>query len=199
MPTEVVHAYRKNLEDLEGIVDSLAPEDEERRVPATPEWSVRQVLAHLDGSTSDMLAGRMDDAPSPAWTARHVAEREGMSARALFDRLRGQTADIEGIFGDDRDPAPLWDMSVHVCDLREALGRPRAPREQWALVLEVAAGRWLPEGTDTQADDYEIFRVLFSRRSRRQVRSWGPAGEKEIVGVFGPRDDDQPLPRDDLS
>ncbi|MCV7152718.1 hypothetical protein [Mycolicibacterium pyrenivorans] len=50
------------------------------------------------------------------------------------------------------------------------------------------------------ADGYELLRAMFSRRSRRQIRAWNwsPAPSMQIVdafGFFGPRDDDQPIPR----
>jgi hypothetical protein len=43
-------------------------------------------------------------------------------------------------------------------------------------------------------DDHELFRVLFSRRSRLQVAALtgGGAAAVEAVQLFGTRDDDQP-------
>ncbi len=44
---------------------------------------------------------------------------------------------------------------------------------------------------------YELFRAVFSRRSRAQMAGWGTAltaEELDDVGIFGPRDDDQPVP-----
>jgi hypothetical protein len=46
-------------------------------------------------------------------------------------------------------------------------------------------------------DDYELFRALFSRRSRGQVRGWsGELSDEAIdqLGLFGAREDDQPVP-----
>ncbi len=42
---------------------------------------------------------------------------------------------------------------------------------------------------------YELFRTLFSRRSRDQIKSWaGDALEPDEICIFGARDDDQPVP-----
>ena len=42
---------------------------------------------------------------------------------------------------------------------------------------------------------YELFRALFSRRSRGQIAAWaGDAVDPDQVCVFGARDDDQPVP-----
>jgi hypothetical protein len=47
-------------------------------------------------------------------------------------------------------------------------------------------------------DPYELYRGLFSRRSRAQMRAWAWSGNAERyvdrLPVFGPRDDDQPIP-----
>jgi hypothetical protein len=44
---------------------------------------------------------------------------------------------------------------------------------------------------------YEQFRAFFSRRSRTQMRAWGTglsAVELDELCIFGPREDDQPVP-----
>jgi hypothetical protein len=47
-------------------------------------------------------------------------------------------------------------------------------------------------------DGYELLRGMFSRRSQRQIASWGwrpaPPETVECFGAFGPRQDDQPIP-----
>jgi hypothetical protein len=47
------------------------------------------------------------------------------------------------------------------------------------------------------ASPYELVRAVFSRRSRAQIRAWNPDltdSQIESIGVFGTRDDDQPVP-----
>ena len=50
-------------------------------------------------------------------------------------------------------------------------------------------------GPEVDVPPYELFRALFSRRSRSQIAVWaGDALDPDQVCVFGARDDDQPVP-----
>lgn len=54
--------------------------------------------------------------------------------------------------------------------------------------------------TQLHADGYELFRAMFSRRSRRQIAAWNwtASPTRRVIdsfGFFGPRDDDQPIPQ----
>jgi len=67
-------------------------------------------------------------------------------------------------------------------------------------VLESIGPRSLGEHADAVAavPDYELFRAFFSRRSRAQTAAWNTGLDQETLdglGIFGPRDDDQPVPR----
>lgn len=193
--------------------EGLTADQLAERVPATPEWTVHDVLAHSAGAPADALAGRMDGAPSPAWTARHVAERKDASVADLVAELRStQAAAVESVRDNPR-PALVWDKAVHLADLHEALGLGAPPEETWRDVLSGVAGwrlaelpvsvrsgddTWGAGGDEVTVPPYELFRALFSRRSRAQVRAWaGPVPTDEqldAIPVFGPRDDDQPQP-----
>jgi len=69
------------------------------------------------------------------------------------------------------------------------------PERLWLLVAES-----LRERSVALADavpPYELFRASFSRRSRGQMLGWGTAltaEELDQVCIFGPREDDQPVP-----
>ena len=55
----------------------------------------------------------------------------------------------------------------------------------------------LPAGLADQVPPYELFRALFSRRSRAQLAAWGTPfspDELDAICIFGPREDDQPVP-----
>ena len=52
-------------------------------------------------------------------------------------------------------------------------------------------------GVPEDVDPYELFRALFSRRSRAQMQAWGlplSAEQLDELCIFGPREDDQPVP-----
>lgn len=213
--------YREHVTVLTALGGELDEAQLSTHVPATPAWTVRDVFAHLAGGAADVLTGRMDGAPGPEWTSRHVGERARLPLQVLLDELTTQAADVAASVADSPGPAVVWDIAVHHADLHEALGLGRPPERLWRPVLDAAApvlldragvtvrcdgvlyGSSAPRGVRTplQADDpdpYELFRALFSRRSRAQVRRWaGPGWSDEQVdalGAFGPRLDEQPQP-----
>jgi uncharacterized protein (TIGR03083 family) len=191
--------YRTNVDAVSALSEDLSVDQLAIRVPATPEWTVREVLAHLAGSPADALSGRMDGAPGPQWTARHVAERAGRSAEELVAELRGSVEDLVATLEGSESPAIVWNVAVHHADLREALGLPAPPEPTWRPVLDAISPRMLGQSAAAvdHVPDYELFRAIFSRRSRAQMSGWGssldPAWLDQIC-LFGPRDDDQPVP-----
>ena len=109
--------------------------------------------------------------------------------------LDGIVATLEG----NTRPALVWDIAVHHADLHEALGKGAPPEAMWHPVLDASAPRLVGEHTEHVAEvpAYELFRALFSRRSRGQMSGWGtPLDPATLDGLcmFGPRDDDQPVP-----
>lgn len=121
-------------------------------------------------------------------------------------------------------PGPAPDLICHEADLREALGLSRVDREHWqqpflesmlrllrrrlqhattVLIRDEHGGEWRCGSgepvTVLRVDGYELMRAMFSRRSRRQIAAWdwAPAPAEQMIeqfGVFGLRDDDQPVP-----
>jgi hypothetical protein len=194
--TNWAQMYRECNAAAIAVVESLGVDQLGQRVPATPDWSLHQLAAHLAGEASDAVTGRMDGAPAPEWTARHVGEREGRTATELAAEMRDtEAAVIEAMAGNER-PALIWDRSVHLADFYEALGLGRPAEELW-LPLYEAVGPWRLGDLPIDAPPYELVRAVFSRRSRAQIRAWNPEltdDQVESIGIFGTRDDDQPVP-----
>lgn len=189
--------YRGNAEAVAALVRDLPPDRLATAVPATPAWTAREVVAHLAGGSADLVTGRMDEAPTPAWTARHVHERAGLPVAALLEELLSHQGAVIASSVDDPRPAIVWDIAVHHADLREAFGLGEPPEQLWRPVLAAVAPTMLgSSGVDVSAvAPYELFRGLFSRRSRAQMAAWGlPLTLEQLDGicVFGPREDDQP-------
>ena len=191
--------YRQHVAAVSALAATLSGDELRRRVPGTPAWTTYDVLAHLAGASSDVVTGRMDRAPAPEWTARHVSERLGLTVAELTAELVShQDAIAASTLHDPRLPI-VWDIVVHHVDLGEALAHPRLPEPLWRPVLDAAAPLVLgPTSAEAGAvDPYEMFRALFSRRSRRQMRAWGlPLSDEQLdrLCIFGPREDDQPVP-----
>jgi len=207
--------YRANVEALAALAHDLAEDQLSIHVTATPAWTVRDVYAHLAGGPADALAGRMDGAPGPEWTARHVGERARLPLPVLVGEMLAQQDAVADSVADSPSPALVWDITVHHTDLHEALGLGRPPEALWRPVLDSAGPRLIGRaGVSLRCDGqvwgdpeveaaaevsaYELYRALFSRRSRQQMQAWGQpgldVGQLDALCVFGPREDDQPQP-----
>lgn len=195
-------------------------------VPATPEWTVHDVIAHLVGGAADAACGRVEGAPGEQWTARHVAERRDRPVDELLAEWQQASPAVEASLAGQQFTGPnlAADIICHEADLHEALGLPRVDRIHWhrpflevlmlrlnqrlqtitQLVVSDEYGQTWNCGSGEpamhlNADGYELFRAMFTRRSRRQIRAWNwtPEPSEQVVeafGVFGTRDDDQPIP-----
>ena len=187
--------YRDHVAALGELAPTLTREQLGTAVPGTPAWTVHDVLAHLAGGASDAVTGRMDGAPAPEWTSRHVSERAQLPVSDLLEELRSHEDRVAELVADSPRPALVWDMAVHHADLHEALGLHRMPERLWLPVAEALAPR---AGALAEAvPPYELFRACFSRRSRAQMQAWGSdltVEQLDDVCIFGPREDDQPVP-----
>lgn len=208
--------YREHVAAVSALARELSDDELAMTVPGTPAWTVHDVIAHLAGVAADGVTGRMDGAPTPEWTARHVGERAGLPVVDLAAELESHQDAIAAATVDNPRPGVVWDIAVHHADLHEALGKGAPPERFWLPVVEAVAPMRLGEvpvsvtagdttygagdpGTGAaEVTPYELFRALFSRRSRGQMAAWGsPALTPEQldgVCVFGPREDDQPQP-----
>jgi uncharacterized protein (TIGR03083 family) len=133
------------IEELERFAELVRGIDAEawQRPTRCEGWTVADVAAHLTGSMTDVVAGRLDGLGSPEVTEREVSERRGRTPSELADELTGTTkaaADMLTLFDDAAwaTPAPggydgtlgdgveaLWsDTYIHGDDIRTALGLP---------------------------------------------------------------------------
>ena len=201
------------------LAAGLTEEQLASTVPATPDWTARQLVAHLAGVASDLVHDRRDGAGGPAWTSRQVAEREGRTLDDLVAEWAQDGPGVRDLIAQRRLPLQVvQDVLTHEADLREAFGVGRLPAEVVDAVLPKAAGpvvkaagslvvradgrEWGGDDTTPEAtltvDGYELYRGLISRRSRAQMLAWDWTGDAEHyvdrLPVFGPRHDDQPIP-----
>ncbi|MBZ5738109.1 maleylpyruvate isomerase N-terminal domain-containing protein [Nocardioides mangrovi] len=190
--------YREHVAAISALGSELTDDQLGRVVPGSPAWTVHDVFAHLAGGASDAVTGRMDGAPGPEWTARHVGERHALPVTDLTAEIRSHQDALAESVVDNPRPALVWDIAVHHADLHEALGLGMLGEPMWQPVLAgVAPMKFGSAGIPPDVDGYELFRALFSRRSRAQMRAWGLALSPEQLDelcIFGPREDDQPVP-----
>ncbi|WP_253671323.1 maleylpyruvate isomerase family mycothiol-dependent enzyme [Streptoalloteichus tenebrarius] len=210
--------YRQARERVTEIARGLGDDELGRTVPACPEWTVREMLAHVVGVAADVVNQRMDGAPGPEWTVRQVEERRDRSVAEDLAEWAGYAERAEAtLAANPRIPLLAHDLVQHEGDLLGALGRGRPPREAWsplldntlaglarrpelpgALVLATTDGRRVVGAGDPVAelevDGYELYRAVFGRRSRAQMAAWAwsgdPAAFLDLIPVFPPREDD---------
>lgn len=197
--------YQLQRESLAELFAGLGREQLETRVPGCPDWTVRDVLAHLVGVPVDVMAGVVEGSGSAPWTRAQVEARAGRSVGDLLDEweaiaLTFQPAlDDLGVLG----WILVMDITMHSDDVREALGQSLGDSETHDLVLErliKAAGTRVPatgsvqlwaggrswtlgEGEPSASlrvmDTGELARVLGGRRSEDAIRGLDWTGDPE--------------------
>ena len=212
--------YRETRGRIAELAGGLTDDELASALPGCPEWTAHDLLAHVAGVAADVVAGRVEGAPGPDWTAAQVTRRKGHPVADILAEWAENGPHIEaGLAARQISSRIVFDVLTHEGDLREGLGRP--PADGWqpvlgllakqvvrrttgTLVIHMAGGDTFRGGegepvTELTVDPYELFRGLGSRRSRAQMRAWSwsgdPAPYLEALPVLGPRDDDQPIPR----
>jgi uncharacterized protein (TIGR03083 family) len=141
-PEIVADGLLEELDRFAALIRSI-DEDEWQRPTRCAGWSVADVAAHLVGTMTDIVEGRLEGLGTPEVTQREVEERRGRSPKELADECveaRSLTASLLASFDQDAwsQPAPggydgtlteaveaIWyDAYVHADDIRAALGRP---------------------------------------------------------------------------
>jgi uncharacterized protein (TIGR03083 family) len=197
-------AYRELRERVTELLRTQSDAQLDATAPATPEWRVRDVAAHLAGVCDDVSHGNMDGVASDEWTGAQVAKRRDWPVDQLLDDWQEHAATVEAIMN-DLGPAigqMLADAATHEQDIRGALDAPGA-RESDALIIGFEWGMGTigerlqreqqgtlqiehEAGTSTLgADDpvthlratrFEVARSMAGRRSRAQMEAYGWEG-----------------------
>lgn len=192
--------YRASRHRITALV-TAADANVELIVPSTPEWRVRDVVAHLSGIASDAMTGNMEGAPGEVWTAAQVDRARDQS---LVDLLAdwakfGETFEsflsspdgavagsaVMDALTHEADIRHAWEMSFELPDdfLGWAAGRLRDRFD--AAVAEAG----LPP-VAVKAPDAELFRAHLGRRTAAQVREYewsaDPTPYLDAFFFFGP-------------
>ncbi|MBI1758187.1 MAG: maleylpyruvate isomerase family mycothiol-dependent enzyme [Actinobacteria bacterium] len=137
-------AYRTIRDEIRRLV-TQAPEAADTPVPACPEWTVRETVAHLTGNCHTAIgigigigAGRVGP-PDPDWTRQQVAGFRTVSLDALLAIWDEAAAELEQRWAAGATPSTLllMDATAHRFDLGIALGEP-PPHEHPVLPAMVA-------------------------------------------------------------
>ena len=198
-------AYRELRRRVTALV---ADADADVVVPATPDWTVKDVVAHVTGIVADIASGNLAGVGTEAWTAAQVESRREASLAdvlAEWGEIAPGAEAIVGSFGEDAGMAWVSDAGIHEQDLNAALAAPRPEATASARIVLAAALRGLDgrvrdaglaalafdlgteelrvgagdPGTVVAVDRWELTRALAGRRSEAQVRSWAWLGDPD--------------------
>ena len=190
-------AYATTRQRLLAQAEILDDRAAKAAVPALPGWSVKDAYAHLTGVCADVLAGNLEGGGTSAWTARQVAERAERPLVSVCAEWSDRGAEIDGwvAAAEDRAAFVCFDVWSHEQDIRGAVGLAGDRDDERAHYLVakaletfdrrvtdagVPAVRVVTETLDRVVGagdpaaslhtvDYELLRILFSRRSRAQI------------------------------
>jgi uncharacterized protein (TIGR03083 family) len=200
-------AYRGVHERVKALIEAADPAALEQPAPATPEWTVREILCHLVGVTDDIVNGRLDGIASDGWTAAQVDKRCHASAADLlaeWDKWSPQFEEMLTAAPPEIAGQALFDAATHEHDMRHALGEPGARDSdaidlawEWIMIVRPLSGapglRFVTEaGTDEVGDApvatiettrFELLRATTGRRSAEEVAAygWDPEPQPELL------------------
>ena len=199
--TDHVAAYRGIRDRVTQLTAPLADEAADRLAPATPEWRIRDLLAHLTGVEIDVLAGNLEGAGTDPWTEAQVAPRRHRSVEEVLTEWHESAAAFDELIPaipDSPRSQLIFDAMTHEFDIRGALDIPGARDEEstaigfgWAadivgmmrdgadagaLCLRTEFGDTVVgagEVTATvAADRFELFRAMTGRRCPEQIAAF---------------------------
>lgn len=133
MSTTASEAYRELRLRVSPMVLSVGDRAATMAVPACPDWSVKDVVAHLSGICADILAGNLEGVASDPWTAAQVEARRELTVAEVVGEWNELGPKVEELFvGLPGAPANqlVFDALSHEYDLCEALGLPSPDRVQ---------------------------------------------------------------------
>lgn len=200
--------YARQRRALADLVTGLDDRQLALPVPATPLWSVRDVVAHLVAITADLNAQRFGPGDPEVWTAEQVGSRRHRSIESLIEEWDAEAPTFEDglrLFGYELGSHFIGDLVQHSQDIRSALELGRIADEETLVValdfyldcfhravLEADAGALLVHVGDVEwhlgtgpvtatlsTTAFELLRSIGGRRSAAQIRSLSWTGEVE--------------------
>ena len=206
--TELAAAYTGGRGRITRLVAGLDEQEAATIVAGCPEWTVKDVVAHLTGICSDIVAGNLEGVATDPWTAAQVDARRPLPLAQLvaeWDEVGPQIEAMLPSFPPEPATQLITDLTTHEHDLRGALDRPGArdsdavaiglaftapnfltsiaDRDLPALSLRAGDSEWAPDGArpavSVSADRFELLRALTGRRSAAQLRGLKWDGDPE--------------------
>jgi uncharacterized protein (TIGR03083 family) len=193
--TDYEAAYRDLRIRVTDLLRDQSDADVEQLAPATPEWRVRDVVAHMGGVCDDVSNGNMAGVATDAWTAAQVDRRRDWEFATVLDDWNEHADTVEPMLNEIGQPIGqmVFDAWTHEQDIRGALGEPggrdsAAADVAFAWFVEAATPVGLADGAlelviedgtyllgpdepvrTLRTTRFEFLRTATGRRSRAQV------------------------------
>lgn len=141
---EIGQTYADGRRRITELVRDLPAEQLAAQVPGCPAWTVTDVVAHLAGTCSDVLAGNLDGVTTEPWTTAQIEARRGRSIEELLEEWAAVAPQVEALaahFPGRMGTQWVLDATTHEHDIRGALGEPGArDSASVAMALEFMVG-----------------------------------------------------------
>lgn len=204
--------YGATRERVGSLVRDLDDAAAATPVAACPGWTVHDVVAHLAGTVTDVLAGNLDGVGGGAWTGAQVAARRDVPIPDLVDEWdKGSPQFEDGLraIGGEMAATAVSDVFQHEQDIRSALGRQGGRDHDVMLTIiesyvpglarrvgdaglgplrveagahPFTAGEGDPVAT-VRAEPFELVRALGGRRTVDEIRALSWDGD---AGAYAP-------------
>jgi uncharacterized protein (TIGR03083 family) len=132
--SEVYEAGRIRVRDM---ALSASQDELERKVPACPDWSVKDLFAHLVGVGEDTAGMNVGAAGSEEWTQSQIDRRRDLSAKEIdseWEQLAPKIAGVLDAIPPGAGAALIGDLITHEIDMKGALGKREGPDDRGLLV-----------------------------------------------------------------
>ena len=195
------------------IVRGAGPAALEAISPATPEWRIRDVFAHLVGVPADVLAGKLDGVATDAWTRAQVDARRDASVDDMLAEWAETGPQFEAALAGvpfEISGQALFDAMTHEHDIRAALGVPGGRDSdavdlawEWILGARTRGGAptlcYVTENrkdvsgvgdvvATVEAPRFELLRAVTGRRTAAEIEGYGWDPEPRLDLILGSAD-----------
>jgi uncharacterized protein (TIGR03083 family) len=170
--------------DTIALVQSLTAQEVELKVPQSPDWSIRDVVAHVVGIIDDILSNNLADIGTGSWTDAQVAGRAGKTLEEVCDEWVALASRFEAL--GEANPVMAMragaDLVTHHHDIFQALGR---RGDQDTPAVRMGLERYGPFFCERAATaGLPIVRVDASAESER-AQTWQSADGKPAATLTG--------------
>jgi len=201
-------AYSESRERCCNLVSQAGEEGLSKKVPACPDWTVKELLSHVIGVAADSVAGNVSEMGGDEWTEAQVSERRERPLEDLISEWKEHATLIESTLNTIHPALAgglIGDLITHEHDLRGALGQPGArgaatlelPTYTYvrffgtrvkkagldAVAVKADGLSWVAGAGDpvvsVSGEPFEILRSLTGRRTRDEVRGLEWKGDPE--------------------